>query len=223
MRLVDYYVPALLFTRQTVRTLNTTDLAAEQLREHFDRLYQSLTERAEAAGFTIDSVREGWFAVCAYVDEVLLTSQWSDRIAWQQTPLQRTHFSTTNAGAEFYDRLNLLSKHGDDRSVREIFLLCLGLGFKGKYFDPADRPQLEAARGFNLSLLLPEEAQHNLDQSVLFRSAFSEQELAAKERKRRANLIPYVIAVPSLFILGVFLWYASQIHGLIVELLRLVS
>ncbi len=223
MRLVDFYVPALLFTRQTARTLNTSDLPADQLREHFDRLYQSLTERAEEAGFSLDSVREGWFAVCAYIDEVLLTSQWPDRSAWQQASLQRSHFNTTNAGAEFYDRLNLLSKHGDDRSVREIFLLCLGLGFKGRYFDPEDRPKLENARGFNLALLLPEEAQHNLDQSILFRTAFSEQELAAKERKRRANLIPYVVAVPALFILGVFLWYASQIRELIVELLNLVS
>jgi type VI protein secretion system component VasF len=99
----------------------------------------------------------------------------------------------------------------------------MGLGFKGRYFDPEDRPQLENARGFNLSLLLPEEAQHNLDQSVLFRSAFSDQALAAKEHKRRANLIPYVIAVPVLSVLGVFLWYASQIRGLIVELLNLVS
>lgn len=223
MRLVDFYVPALLFTRQTVRALNNSDTTAEVLGERFDQLYSSLTDRAVEAGFGIESVREGWFAVCAYVDETLLTSQWTDRIAWQQMPLQRTHFNTTNAGAEFYERLNLLSKHGDDRGVREIFLLCLGLGFKGQYYDPADRPQLENARGFNLSLLLPEEAQHNLDQSVLFRSAFSEQELAAKERRRRANLIPYVVAVPTLVILGVFLWYASQIQGLIVELLRLVS
>lgn len=223
MRLVDFYVPALLFTRQTAATLNAGDLPADQLREHFDRLYQSLTERAEAAGFSLDSVREGWFAVCAYIDETLLTSQWPDRTAWQQSSLQRIHFNTTNAGAEFYERLNLLSKHGDDRSVREVFLLCLGLGFKGRYFDPEDRPALENARGFNLALLLPEEAQYNLDKSVLFRTAFSERELAAKELKRRANLIPYVVAVPALFILGVFLWYASQIRGLIVELLNLVS
>jgi len=70
---------------------------------------------------------------------------------------------------------------------------------------------------------LPGEAQHNLDKSVLFQSAFSEEALGAKQKKRRANLIPYVIAVPVITVLGVFLYYASQIRGLIVELLSLVS
>jgi type VI secretion system protein ImpK len=223
MRLVDFYVPAMLFTRQTARSFEGGDLSAEQVRRHFEQLYSSLTERAYESGFSVESVKEGWFAVCAYVDEVLLTSVWSDRAAWQQASLQRIHFNTTNAGSEFYERLNLLSKHGEDRSVREVFLLCLGLGFKGRYFDPDDRPNLENARGFNLSLLLPGEAQHNLDKSVLFQSAFSEEALGAKQKKRRANLIPYVIAVPVITVLGVFLYYASQIRGLIVELLSLVS
>ncbi|MHA7879572.1 MAG: DotU family type IV/VI secretion system protein [Saccharospirillum sp.] len=223
MRLVDCFVPVLLFARQTLGSLSRTELDAQSLKAQFQQAHSTLCEQAEAAGFTEESVREAWFAVCAYIDERLLTSDWSARSHWQRQPLQRDYFNTTNAGAEFYERLNQLNKHGDDRSVREVFLLVLGLGFKGRYFDPQDRPELEAARGFNLSLLLPEEAQRNLDQAVLFRDAYSAEQLAARNRKRRANLIPYVIALPSIFVIGVFFFYANQIRALVAELISLVS
>lgn len=223
MRLVDCFVPVLLFARQTMKSSALDELDAETLKANFKQSYSNLSSQAEQAGFPDDSVNEAWFAICAYIDELLLTSTWSGRSHWQRQPLQRDYFNTTNAGAEFYDRLNQLNKHGDDRNVREVYLLVLGLGFKGRYFDPEDRPQLEAARGFNLSLLLPEEAQRNLDQSVLFRDAYSVEQLAARDRKRRANLIPYVIALPTVFVIGVFFLYANQIRAMVANLISLVS
>ncbi|MCH8530627.1 MAG: DotU family type IV/VI secretion system protein [Saccharospirillum sp.] len=223
MRLVDCFVPVLLFARQTMKSSALDELDAETLKANFKQSHSNLSSQAEQAGFPDDSVNEAWFAICAYIDELLLTSTWSGRSQWQRQPLQRDYFNTTNAGAEFYDRLNQLNKHGDDRNVREVYLLVLGLGFKGRYFDPEDRPQLEAARGFNLSLLLPEEAQRNLDQSVLFRDAYSVEQLAARDRKRRANLIPYVIALPTVFVIGVFFLYANQIRAMVANLISLVS
>lgn len=223
MRLVDCFVPVLLFARQTIKSPALNEQDAETLKAYFKQAYARLSSDAEQDGYTLDSIQEAWFAVCAYIDELLLTSAWVGRADWQRQPLQRDYFNTTNAGAEFYDRLNQLNKHGDDRNVREVFLLVLGLGFKGRYFDPEDRPELEAARGFNLSLLLPEEAQRNLDQSVLFRDAYSAEQLAARDLKRRANLIPYVIALPTVFIIGVFFFYANQIRALVANLISLVS
>lgn len=223
MRLVDCYIPAILFTRRWVRQFKQDEGSVDELHNHYDALLSDLREQAEALGFSASSIEEAWFAVCAYIDELLLTSQWPERQRWQQRSLQRQHFGTTNAGADFYQRLNRLNKHGEDRSVREVFLLCLGLGFKGQYFDPADRPELESARGFNLSLMLPDEAQHNIDRSTLFQSAYSENQLAAREWKRRISLIPFVIAIPSVLIAGTFLFYASQINNLMTELLRLVN
>lgn len=223
MRLVDCYIPAILFTRQAAQDLDNNVPDVEALRTRYQQFHEELTDSAEENGFSRDSIMEGWLAFCAYADEILLVTQWHGRGDWQRQPLQRLYFNTTNAGDEFYNRLNQLNKHGEDRSVREVYLLCLGLGFKGRYFDPQDRPQLESARGFNLSLLLPEEAQHNLDQSMLFRTAYSNEQRAAHDRKRRMSLIPFVVALPTLFILGVFLFYASQIQSRLENLITLVG
>ena len=63
------------------------------------------------------------FAVCAWVDEVILHMLWIHRDLWQRNLLQNKYYGTVNAGSEFYDRLNILG-HGNV-IVREVYFLCL--------------------------------------------------------------------------------------------------
>ncbi len=223
MRLVDLFIPAILFTRDTVETITESQMDVENLALKYDQFYQKGKMDAEDLGFESEIFDQAWYAVAAYVDEKLLTSKWSERRAWFKHSLQRKYFQTTQAGAEFYDRLNSLNRHGDDKSVREVFLLCLGLGFKGKYFPPSDRPKLESVREFNMGLLLPDEAQTNLENTVLFRSAFSKEQLEGRESKKRMNLIPMLLFLPMAILGGSFMYYAFQIRDALNSLVNLVN
>ena len=106
--------------------------------------------------------REGLFAVCALIDEMILCSAWPGRDKWQLNQLQHHFFNTTNAGTEFFDRLKALTP--DEDGVREVYGWCLAMGFKGAYFRPEDARELESITGANLDLsgrrLLEEDIPH---------------------------------------------------------------
>jgi len=223
MRLVDLYIPAILYARNLVENIADSDIGVEEVHLQLEQHYLGGRHNATDAGIEHPVYDSGWFPVVAYIDELLLTSKWPQRRFWQKDSLQRKYFNTTNAGSEFFERLNLLNKHGEDRTVREVFLLCMGLGFKGKYYYPGDRPKLEAVREFNMGLLLPDEAQKNLEQSVLFRGAFSKEQLAHREQKKRLSLIPFLVGFPIVVIGGSFVYYAVQIRTVLNELVKLVS
>ena len=91
----------------------------------------------------------------------------------------------------------MLNKFGPDRDVREVYALCLGLGFRGKYFRGEDRKAYEEVKAFNLSLLLPDEAQRNIDSAILFPFAYKGHgEDGRGGFKPRFSIYPIIIGVP---------------------------
>jgi type IV/VI secretion system ImpK/VasF family protein len=76
------------------------------------------------------------FAVCAWIDEKVLNSSWAYRETWKGDLLQEAFYNTTHAGEEFFTRLDGLKSTQD--SVRQVYLLCLLLGFKGRYCRDGD-------------------------------------------------------------------------------------
>ena len=170
MRLVDFYVESLLLARKLPAILESdNEISCASLQERLLRDLDSAVKAAiEKSGFDESIVKAGLFPVAAFIDELILVSSWPNKKQWKNESLQRHYFDTTNAGQEFYDRLNLLNRQGDDRSIREIYLLCLGLGFKGRYFLPDDRPNISESRLFNLKLLLPDDADNKIEKTVLF-------------------------------------------------------
>jgi len=202
MRLVDCYIDTLLFTRALSTRIALDNPSYDELHETYLKLLGDAEILAAHSGHSSDTFNAGKFAIVAFIDEIVLCSAWPNKSAWQKMPLQRKFFDTTNIGAEFYDTLNKLSKHGPDKDVREVFSLCLGLGFKGKYFSLDDRPKYEEIKAFNLSVLLPDEAKGNIDKTILFPLAYGESAFNGKSSFiPRLNVLPAIIGVP----LGVFL------------------
>jgi type VI secretion system protein ImpK len=143
------------------------------LREYLVRLLDEAFRRAVADGFDKDLAGAADFAVCAFIDEILLSSAWKDREEWMRSPLQLVRHDTATAGEEFYRILDiLLAKAGEagDAPVRpgpagqaeedpfrkaletvlEIFAVCLSLGFTGMFFHDraAIRDKLSAIGRF---------------------------------------------------------------------------
>lgn len=92
------------------------------------------------------------FVICAWVDEAILSSAWAGKTRWQTEQLQRVFYNVADAGKTFFERLNTLGLH--QREVREVYYLCLALGFMGRYCQKGDEILLEQLKSSNLKLLI---------------------------------------------------------------------
>lgn len=224
MRLVDCFTDSILFSRKTVEAMADSDILFDDVRPKIESLLLEAETVAQQKGFDHSVIDAAKFAVIGYIDELVLCSKWPDKAQWQTNPLQRKYYSTTNMGAEFYDKLNTLNKHGPDQEAREVFALCLGLGFKGKYFLNDHRRALEEVKDFNLSLLLPGEAQRNIDTATLFPEAYGRHTREGKGSfKPRSNIVPIVLGLPIIFIVVAIVVYNSLITTSLNDIVKLVG
>ncbi len=223
MRLVDFFIDPILKLRELLPALDHSEQEHEPVKKLFvDMLIQAQSAGIKA-GFDKETMESALFPVVAYIDESLMTSKWSQRLVWQKSSLQREFYQTTNAGRAFYDRLNKLNRQGNDRSVREVYLLCLGLGFKGQYYSPQDRPKIEEIRVFNLDLLLPQDANKKFEKSTLFADAYAEGQQGNGGKRSRINLTPFIVAIPIVTVTVVLGIYATNIGSGISSIMDLVK
>jgi type VI secretion system protein ImpK len=133
------------------------------------------------------------FAICAWVDEALLNSAWSQKGLWQREQLQRLYYHTTDAGEEFFERLNAVGFQ--QREVREVFYLCLALGFMGRYCHKGDEVLLEQLKSSNLKLLMGSSiGLPSLERTDLFPEAHPTEAVAIGPRKRTFQLSMVTLA-----------------------------
>jgi len=151
MRMIDCFMELIAYVSLKGKDLPSEQVSFEEVRHNVLRLMSESESCLAANGFSAEDSDLAKFALCAWVDETLLSMQWPGRSQWQKEQLQRLFYKTTRAGEEFFERLNGLGVH--QRDVREIYYLCLGLGFSGKYIHDEDRFLLDKLRGSNLKLL----------------------------------------------------------------------
>lgn len=123
----------------------------EQVKADVQRLLAQSEKNARAGSFSSEDYDQARFMVCAWVDEVFLGSSWNQKNLWQREQLQRTYYNTTDAGVEVFERLNSLGFHQKD--IREVYYLCLSLGFKGRFIHQGDEFLLEQLKISNLKIL----------------------------------------------------------------------
>jgi type VI secretion system protein ImpK len=100
-------------------------------RNHVLGLLDSISKHPDAQQIPADELEEARFALVAWADETVLRSDWSGRDEWLRELLQLQLFRTNRAGDEFYDHLARLRP--DQNHAREVYFLCLVLGFEGRY------------------------------------------------------------------------------------------
>lgn len=105
----------------------------EDVRGELSRLLEKQEAAALRQGMLKDEYEDACFAVIAWADETVLKhASWVHHSQWSAFPLQLEHYQTTNAGEELFERLDRL--RADQKDLVEIYYLCLGLGFSGRYF-----------------------------------------------------------------------------------------
>ncbi len=109
---------------------------AESFRRRTKGVLHDIEQVAIAGGYDASDVRDTHFAVVAFLDSVLLNSNEPVRAEWERKPLQEELFGQTDAGVVFFDKLeHFRSRRDSDRlaDILEVYLLCLFLGFEGRY------------------------------------------------------------------------------------------
>jgi len=102
------------------------------------RMKQALREIGATAarkGYAADDVQEANFAVVAFLDETVLTTDPSAS-EWAKKSLGEELFGQRSAGEVFFQRLERLRANRDSQSlaeVLEVYYLCLLLGYEGKF------------------------------------------------------------------------------------------
>lgn len=111
----------------------------EGLRQRCLDLLAEFQARAARAGYGHDLVDAARYALVALIDERVMSLEAPIRDAWASAPLQIRLYEAFNAGEAFFDRLAAFRNptSADRADVLEVFHLCLCLGFKGRFGDPA--------------------------------------------------------------------------------------
>src|SRR5262249_24435029 len=105
----------------------------EQVRHDIAALIQQEKAAAKRQGMLDKDAEDACFAVVAWADETILKhTTWKSHNEWNRHPLQLEYYQTRNAVEEFFERLENLG--AAQQAVREVYYLCLGLGFSGQYF-----------------------------------------------------------------------------------------
>jgi type VI secretion system protein ImpK len=129
--LVAAALPLLNLARQIRETPNEPDL--ETLRRRvieaiklFERLTLTVTVAAESA-------RAAHYALCATIDDVLLSTPWGTYTMWSRQGMVSTFHMDVTGGERFFDLLEHLHRDpGTHRDVLLLFYYCLSLGFEGR-------------------------------------------------------------------------------------------
>lgn len=109
---------------------------AGSFRVHVKQLLSGMDSDARRAGYDGESVKLAVFAFIAFLDESVLNSGQAMFADWFRQPLQEEVFGEHMAGETFFRYLNDLVGRQDSAEladVLEVFLLCLLLGFRGRY------------------------------------------------------------------------------------------
>jgi type VI secretion system protein ImpK len=137
----------------------------ETFRRRIKGALQQAESEAAQAGYDGDTIREASFAVVALLDETILSPKGPSADEWQRWPLNIELFGQAIAGDVFFDRLLDIERRPDSPQridVLEVYLICLLLGFEGRYAPPLRgeayrimdrlRRRIETARGSDYRL-----------------------------------------------------------------------
>ncbi len=108
----------------------------EAFRRRIKSTLEEIEQIAISAGYDGHDIRDTHFAVVALLDSVVLRSNDPIRKDWERRLLQEELFDKTDAGVVFFDKLDQFQLRRDSEqlaNILEVYLLCLLLGFEGRY------------------------------------------------------------------------------------------
>ncbi len=206
--LVDCFMEIFAYTLYLIKGIEQgEELTFDKVKENYELLFERSARQAANAGFSNVKWKKGCFPICAFVDEKILCSKWSEKIHWMNHQLQRKYFNTTNAGQEFFQRMEKLTD--EHKELREIYSYCLALGFHGRYYTEEEQEKLQEIKTDNLLKYFKDDEDVALPE-ILIKEAYPK---GIKTRYHKSSLFRrpwlYLLLLPP-SIVGLLYWLANS-------------
>ena len=225
-RLIDSFIELMGYVQSFHLAVAKNQPPYEQVRTEILRLLKQSDQFVEKGYGSSEEHDQARYAVCAWIDEKVLGSTWNFKGRWRPELLQRVFYRSADAGDQFFRRLNGLAAH--EKGIREVYYLCLALGFKGRYCAPDDVDSLNLLKKRNLVLLFngafesPSIA--SLEQETLFPEAyFRKPQIRSSRAPFRRWAWSTVFAAPALVLVVLFLIYRFTLFSLGAAILKGVA
>ena len=213
MRLIDCFVDMIVYVSCLVKSTPAAHgppISYEKARSDMLRLIKESENCAEDTSISRSDYDLARFGVFAWMDEAVMSSAWEGKSLWQRNLLQRQFYSTVDGGELFFDRLNSVGLH--QRDVREVYYVCLAMGFTGQFCNPGDEILLQGLKNENLKILSGSSVGvPSVDNRELFPEAYpaaSDVVMQPKKRKTRfAFFTGFCLVAPVVLYAGLFLIY----------------
>jgi len=192
MALVDCFVELIAYVTYFLNDTPNRPASLEKVKTDISHLIAKSQDSFHKSHLPQEDYDLSRFAVFAWIDEAILSSNWDEKSKWQGEQLQRTYYQTTDGGELFFDKLNQLTPQ--QGQVREVYYLCLALGFTGRYCNPGDEFLLEQLKNSNLKLIGGTTDLRSFDQKTLFPDAYL-QEGATPEKYNNSSRFPIGVVV----------------------------
>jgi type VI secretion system protein ImpK len=106
----------------------------EKLRIAMTNAIRGFEKDALKTGLEVNSLRAARYALCATIDDLVLSTPWGSRSSWVQHSITSVFHNEVIGGERFYDILEEMQKDlGHHAPVVELMFLCTSLGFEGRY------------------------------------------------------------------------------------------
>ncbi len=150
IRLTDCFIDVVAYIVQFLKTVSRRQPSIERVRADIQRLVGEGRELFDAGSFSMEDYDEARFAVFAWIDETISGSAWREKQRWRDQTLQNEYYRTTRAGEQFFERMNRLEARRGD--VRDVYHLCLALGFEGRHGQEGEGRVPAALKALNRTL-----------------------------------------------------------------------
>lgn len=189
--------------RQSTQAMDTAGLRRQLVAE-----IRSFEEKARTAGVPADQLAAARYALCATLDEGILSTPWGANSDWGSQPLLVIFHRETWGGEKFFQLLERTQADPNQYAgLLDVLYACMSLGFSGRY---ALDPQGQMKR---------EQLQHELFERIrsvrgTATGPLSEHWQGVREKRRPLlQLLPvWVVAAAGLAVLtAAFLYYRLQL------------
>jgi type VI secretion system protein ImpK len=124
--------PLLQFMARLRNTANPPD--SGDLYQRTVRQIRLFEREARDKGVPLDQLRPAHYALCASLDDVVLSTPWGSSSTWAERSLVSTFHQEVRSGERFFDVLKqMCSNPGKFLPVIKLMYLCMSLGFVGQY------------------------------------------------------------------------------------------
>lgn len=214
MRLTDCFIEMIAYVAYVMKAMDRRQPSFDEVQNNIRRMISESEKRVRGDRLSQEDYNEARFAVFAWIDEMILNSSWNQKNRWQGEQLQLLYYNTAEAGELFFERLSAIGPH--QRDVREVYYLCLALGFLGRYCQKGDEFLIDGLKTSNLKLLTGSSVGiPSLEHGELFPEAYAEGGSLGPPQRRRMGFSLLTLAClggPVLLYVGLF-WIYRIILG----------